>query len=172
MKTGVLIASSVMSRVYVESCCSRGVRDDRHLKRIRQPISGVLTRNRISDEKHPRYGFGRKHRIRRRSFGWTRKAREKILEHISFSVRPGETIGIIGGTGSAKSTLVQLIPRLYDVTDGLIRVGGRDVRTYKMAELRKAVGMVLQKNVLFSGTIRDNLRWGDANATDEDVENA
>ncbi len=106
------------------------------------------------------------------SFAYDTKAREKILEHISFSVRPGETIGIIGGTGSAKSTLVQLIPRLYDVTDGLIRVGGRDVRTYKMAELRKAVGMVLQKNVLFSGTIRDNLRWGDANATDEEVETA
>jgi ATP-binding cassette, subfamily B, multidrug efflux pump len=106
------------------------------------------------------------------SFAYDTKAREKILENINFSVRPGETIGIIGGTGSAKSTLVQLIPRLYDVSDGQVRVGGRDVRSYKLAELRKAVGMVLQKNVLFSGTIRDNLKWGDANATDEEIEAA
>jgi len=106
------------------------------------------------------------------SFAYDTKAREKILEHINFSVRPGETIGIIGGTGSAKSTLVQLIPRLYDATDGKILVGGRDVRSYKIAELRKAVGMVLQKNVLFSGTIRDNLKWGDANATDEEIAEA
>lgn len=106
------------------------------------------------------------------SFSYDTKAREKILEHINFSVRPGETIGIIGGTGSAKSTLVQLIPRLYDVTDGEILVGGKDVRTYKLPELRKAIGMVLQKNVLFSGTIRDNLRWGDANASDEEIEAA
>jgi len=106
------------------------------------------------------------------SFAYDTKAREKILEHINFSVRPGETIGIIGGTGSAKSTLVQLIPRLYDVTDGKICVGGRDVRSYKIAELRKAVGMVLQKNVLFSGTIRDNLKWGDASATDEEIAEA
>ncbi len=106
------------------------------------------------------------------SFAYDTKAREKILEHIHFAVRPGETIGIIGGTGSAKSTLVQLIPRLYDVTDGQIRVGGQDVRSYKLAELRKSVGMVLQKNVLFSGTIRDNLRWGDENATDEEIEAA
>ena len=106
------------------------------------------------------------------SFAYDTKAREKILEHIKFSVRPGETIGIIGGTGSAKSTLVQLIPRLYDTTDGKILVGGRDVRSYKLPELRKAVGMVLQKNVLFSGTIRDNLKWGDANATDEEIAEA
>ena len=106
------------------------------------------------------------------SFAYDTKAREKILEHIKFSVRPGETIGIIGGTGSTKSTLVQLIPRLYDATDGKILVGGRDVRSYKIAELRKAVGMVLQKNVLFSGTIRDNLKWGDANATDEEIAEA
>ncbi len=106
------------------------------------------------------------------SFAYDTKAREKILEHINFSIRPGETIGIIGGTGSAKSTLVQLIPRLYDATDGKICVGGRDVQSYKLPELRKAVGMVLQKNVLFSGTIRDNLKWGDANATDEEIEEA
>ena len=76
-------------------------------------------------------------------------------------------MGIIGGTGSAKSTLVQLIPRLYDATSGTVKVGGRDVRDYRLCALRDAVGIVLQKNVLFSGTIRDNLRWGDPEASDE-----
>ena len=82
-------------------------------------------------------------------------------------IKAGETVGILGGTGSAKSTLVQLIPRLYDATEGTVRVGGRDVREYDLAALRDAVAMVLQKNVLFSGTIRDNLRWGDPDADDE-----
>ena len=94
------------------------------------------------------------------------------LSDINFSIASGETIGIIGGTGSAKSTLVQLIPRLYDVLDGRILVGGRDVREYKLDTLRRQVAMVLQKNVLFSGTIRENLLWGDENATQEQVEEA
>ena len=94
------------------------------------------------------------------------------LSDINFSIASGETIGIIGGTGSAKSTLVQLIPRLYDVLDGHILVGGRDVREYKLDTLRRQVAMVLQKNVLFSGTIRENLLWGDENATQEQVEEA
>ncbi len=92
-----------------------------------------------------------------------------VLKHINLRIEPGETVGIIGGTGSSKSTLVQLIPRLYDVTGGRVLVGGRDVRDYKLEDLRKTVGMVLQKNVLFSGTIRDNLRWGNENATDEEI---
>ena len=94
------------------------------------------------------------------------------LSDINFSIASGETIGIIGGTGSAKSTLVQLIPRLYDVLDGRILVGSRDVREYKLDTLRRQVAMVLQKNVLFSGTIRENLLWGDENATQEQVEEA
>ena len=84
-------------------------------------------------------------------------------------IRSGELIGILGGTGSSKTTLVQLIPRLYDVTEGAVRVGGVDVRNYDLETLRDNVAMVLQKNVLFSGTIKDNLRWGNPNATDEEM---
>ena len=91
------------------------------------------------------------------------------LNHISLDIKSGETVGILGGTGSAKSTLVQLIPRLYDVTGGSVRVGGIDVRDYDLDTLRNQVSMVLQKNVLFSGTIKENLRWGDKNASDEEL---
>lgn len=94
---------------------------------------------------------------------------EYNLTDISFSIKSGETIGILGGTGSAKTTLVQLIPRLYDVTKGSVLVGGKDVREYKLNTLRNAVSMVLQKNVLFSGTIKENLKWGNENATDEEI---
>ena len=91
-----------------------------------------------------------------------------VLSDITFRIRPGETLGVIGGTGSAKSSLVQLIPRLYDVDSGAVRVGGVDVRDYNLDVLRQEVSMVLQKNVLFSGTILNNLRWGDENATEEE----
>ena len=91
-----------------------------------------------------------------------------VLSDITFRIQPGETLGIIGGTGSAKSSLVQLIPRLYDVAEGSVKVGGVDVRDYNLDVLRHDVSMVLQKNVLFSGTILDNLRWGDENATEEE----
>ena len=87
------------------------------------------------------------------------------LSHINLDIRSGETVGIIGGTGSAKSTLVQLIPRLYDVTSGSVKVGGIDVRDYDIETLRNEVSMVLQKNVLFSGTIKENLRWGNKEAS-------
>ena len=92
------------------------------------------------------------------------------LQDINLEIKSGETIGIIGGTGSSKSTLVQLIPRLYDATKGTVKVGGRDVKDYDMESLRDSVSMVLQKNVLFSGTIAENLRWGDENADDEELE--
>jgi len=92
-----------------------------------------------------------------------------VLQDATFTIKSGETIGIIGGTGSAKTTLVSLIPRLYDVTCGRILVGGKDVRDYDIHALRDQVAMVLQKNVLFSGSIKDNLRWGDPNATDEEI---
>ena len=92
------------------------------------------------------------------------------LHGVDLHIRSGETIGILGGTGSAKSTLVSLIPRLYDATAGTVKVGGRDVRDYDLTALRDAVAVVLQKNVLFSGTIRENLSWGDANASDEELE--
>lgn len=96
--------------------------------------------------------------------------KEKLcLKDADLKIKSGETVGIIGGTGSSKSTLVQLIPRLYDVTEGRVLVGGRDVREYEIKALRDSVAMVLQKNVLFSGTIKENLRWGDPDATDEEL---
>lgn len=104
----------------------------------------------------------------------TKEEREEkcVLTDVNFQIHSGETIGIIGGTGSSKSTLVQLIPRLYDVLDGSVRVGGKDVREYDIETLRNEVSMVLQKNVLFSGTILDNLRWGNKEATEEECRHA
>ena len=101
------------------------------------------------------------------SFRYAAGAQEDVLSHINLKILAGQTVGLIGGTGSAKTSLVQLIPRLYDASGGSVRVGGRDVRSYDLAALRDAVGIVLQKNVLFSGTIRENLRWGDPDADDE-----
>lgn len=103
-------------------------------------------------------------------FSYAGKDGPLSLKNINLHIRSGQTIGIIGATGSAKSTLVQLIPRLYDVTKGSVKVGGVDVRKYGMAALRDQVSMVLQKNVLFSGTIYENIRWGDENASDEEVQ--
>ncbi len=104
------------------------------------------------------------------NFSYAGSSDKLCLSDIDLEIASGETIGIIGGTGSSKSTLVQLIPRLYDVTEGRLEVGGRDVREYDIEALRDSVSMVLQKNVLFSGTIKDNLRWGNPNATDEEIE--
>ncbi|MBO5516884.1 MAG: ABC transporter ATP-binding protein [Firmicutes bacterium] len=104
------------------------------------------------------------------SFGYG--SNKHILKDISFEAAPGETIGIIGGTGSGKSSMVQLIPRLYDVRKGSVKVGGVDVRDYDLEALRSSVAMVLQKNVLFAGTIKENLRWGKADATDEEIRRA
>lgn len=103
------------------------------------------------------------------SFKYSETAEKNALSGINLHIRSGETIGIIGGTGSSKTSLVQLIPRLYDVTEGAVKVGGIDVREYDIETLRDSVSMVLQKNVLFSGTIKENLRWGDANASDEEL---
>ena len=102
------------------------------------------------------------------TFKYKHGSGQPVLNDISFTINPGETLGIIGGTGSAKSSLVQLIPRLYDAESGTVRVGGVDVRDYNLDVLRREVSMVLQKNVLFSGTILDNLRWGDENASEEE----
>ena len=103
------------------------------------------------------------------SFSYSRKANKLCLSDINLKIASGETIGIIGGTGASKSTLVQLIPRLYDVTEGVLRVGGVDVRDYDIEVLRNQVAMVLQKNELFSGTIKENLRWGNEHASDEEL---
>ena len=104
------------------------------------------------------------------TFAYYSTAEEVNIKNVNLKIHSGETIGIIGGTGSAKSTLVQLIPRLYDVNQGEVLVGGRNVKDYKLKTLRSSVAMVLQKNVLFSGTIKDNLRWGNAQATDQEIE--
>lgn len=103
------------------------------------------------------------------NFSYSKKEDNPVLEDINIEIKSGETVGIIGGTGSGKSTLVQLIPRLYDVIQGSIKVGGIDVREYDIETLRNEVSMVLQKNVLFSGTIKENLRWGNKQATDEEI---
>ena len=103
------------------------------------------------------------------SFRYSAKAERMALANVNLHIASGETIGIIGGTGSSKSTLVQLIPRLYDATEGVVKVGGRDVREYDLDTLRSQVAMVLQKNVLFSGTIKENLRWGNPDAADEEL---
>ena len=105
-------------------------------------------------------------------FVYSEKADKKVLSDINLSIASGETVGIIGSTGSSKSSLVQLIPRLYDVTRGQVTVGGVDVRDYDLETLRTAVAMVLQKNELFAGTIKDNLRWGNEETTDEEMKRA
>lgn len=103
------------------------------------------------------------------SFSYHEGSEDRVLEHISFTAKPGQIVGIIGSTGSGKTSLVQLIPRLYDATEGQVLVDGVDVRDYSLHHLREGVGMVLQKNVLFSGTIEENLRWGDESASMEDL---
>ena len=106
------------------------------------------------------------------SFKYNKEAEMYALSNVNLKIKSGMTVGIIGGTGSSKSSLVQLIPRLYDTTEGTVTVGGLDVRSYDLKTLRDSVAMVLQKNQLFSGTIKDNLRWGNENATDEEMTEA
>lgn len=106
------------------------------------------------------------------SFRYSEKAERMALENINLSIKSGETIGILGGTGSSKSSLIQLIPRLYDATEGTVKVGGLDVRAYDIEALRNTVSVVLQKNLLFTGTIRENLLWGNENATDDEIKEA
>ena len=105
-------------------------------------------------------------------FVYASKADKKVLDHINLTISSGETVGIIGATGSSKSSLVQLIPRLYDVTGGTLTLGGVDVKDYDLDTLRSSVAMVLQKNELFSGTVKENLHWGNENATDEEMKHA
>ena len=105
-------------------------------------------------------------------FKYKKEAKEYVLSDVSFKIEPGQTVGIIGQTGSAKTTLVQLIPRLYDATQGTVKIDGVDVRKYPMKHLRDAVSVVLQKNTLFSGTVLSNLKWGDDNASMEEIDKA
>ena len=106
------------------------------------------------------------------SFSYSEKSERKTLENINLNIKSGETVGVIGATGSSKTSLIQLVSRLYDVTEGSVRVGGVDVRDYDVKKLRDAVSVVLQKNVLFSGTVSENLRWGNKDATDEEIRRA
>ncbi len=106
------------------------------------------------------------------NFRYSEKADKNVLDDVCLEIKSGETVGILGGTGSSKSTLVQMIPRLYDATEGSVLVGGKDVREYDLETLRDSVAMVLQKNVLFSGTVRENLLWGNEHATQEEIEHA
>lgn len=105
-------------------------------------------------------------------FKYKKNGKKNVIDNINLHIKSGETVGIIGGTGSAKTTLVQMIPRLYDVTEGVVKVGGRPVADYTLKNLRDSVAMVLQVNLLFTGTIEDNLRWGNENATEEEIINA
>ncbi|WP_419497354.1 ABC transporter ATP-binding protein, partial [Bifidobacterium pullorum] len=106
------------------------------------------------------------------TFRYSDSSEKPVLDDIDLKIESGMTVGIVGGTGSAKSSLVQLVPRLYDVTQGSLKVGGVDVRDYDLVTLRDQVAMVLQKNILFSGTIAENLRWGNPDATDEEIRHA
>ena len=106
------------------------------------------------------------------SFRYYKNSEGKVLDDVSFHIKPGQTVGIIGSTGCGKTTLVSMIPRLYDADEGSVLVDGTDVRDYSLYNLREGVGMVLQKNVLFSGSIEENLRWGDENATEEQIREA
>jgi ATP-binding cassette subfamily B protein len=105
-------------------------------------------------------------------FKYKKNGKKNVIDNINLHIKSGETVGIIGSTGSAKTTLVQMIPRLYDVTEGVVKVGGRPVADYTLKNLRDSVAMVLQVNLLFSGTIEENLRWGNENATEEEIRNA
>lgn len=143
-----------------EASCRRiaeVINEDSSLKNPEQPVMEVKDGSIVFDHV---------------SFAYNQKSKEPVLRDISLSIRSGESIGIIGGTGSAKSSLVNLISRLYDVTEGSVQVGGVDVRSYDMEVLRDQVAVVLQKNVLFSGTILENLRWGNKKATREECKRA
>ncbi len=140
-------------------------------RRLKEVLSEQST---ITDKENPVTDAVKQGRVEFRhvSFRYDEHSPDKVLDDVSFTASPGEVIAVVGATGSAKTTLVSLIPRLYDVSEGEILVDGIDVRDYAMKTLREGIGMVPQKNVLFSGTIRDNIRWGDPNATDEQIRQA
>lgn len=160
----ILMSLMMLSMVFLQSSRARA-----SLKRIAEVLDTVVD---LNDDQAARKEL----RVEKGSvefkdvsFGYGKDGSDRVLEHISFQAEPGQTIGIIGATGSGKTSLVQLIPRLYDVTEGAVLVDGVDVRDYSLKNLRNGVGMVLQKNVLFSGTIEENLRWGDEDAFREEI---
>lgn len=160
----ILMSLMMLSMVFLQSSRARA-----SLKRITEVLDTAVD---LNDDQAARKNLKVEKgsvEFRDVSFGYGKGGSEKVLEHISFKAEPGQTIGIIGATGSGKTSLVQLIPRLYDVTEGAVLVDGVDVRDYSLKNLRNGVGMVLQKNVLFSGTIEENLRWGDEDASREEI---
>ena len=156
MMLSMVFVMLTMSRAPMQRCCEL-LREEPQLRNPENPVTQVPDGSVDFENVSFRY------------FGKTGK---NVLENVNVHIASGMTVGILGGTGSSKSTLVQLIPRLYDVLDGSVKVGGIDVRDYDIKALRDQVAMVLQKNVLFSGSIRDNLRWGNPDATDEEMEHA
>lgn len=154
MMLSMIFVMTIMARASAERICEV-LAEESSLTNPEKPVYEVKNGNVVFEDVE---------------FSYNRKSDKPVLNHVNMNIRSGQTIGILGGTGSSKSSLVQLIPRLYDVTGGRILVGDVDVRDYDIESLRDAVAMVLQKNVLFSGTIKDNLRWGDKNATDGDIE--
>ena len=160
----ILMSLMMLSMVFLQSSRARA-----SLKRIAEVLDTVVDLNDYqAARKELRVEKGSVE-FKDVSFGYGKDGSDRVLEHISFQAEPGQTIGIIGATGSGKTSLVQLIPRLYDVTEGAVLVDGVDVRDYSLKNLRNGVGMVLQKNVLFSGTIEENLRWGDEDASREEI---
>lgn len=160
--TNILMSLMIISMVFVMVVMARSSAE-RILEVIEEKSDIVNDENPIYEVKDGSISFNNV------DFSYSGNTDNLVLESINLKINSGETIGIVGGTGSAKSTLVQLIPRLYDATRGAIEVGGIDVRKYNIETIRNEVSMVLQKNVLFSGTIKENLRWGNKEATDEEI---
>lgn len=158
----ILMSLMMLSMVFLQS--ARAMASVKRINEVRKTRIDLTDDNAGQRERKVTEG---KVEFRDVSFSYGQKGQDQVLEHISFTAMPGQMIGIIGATGSGKTSLVQLIPRLYDVTGGQVLVDGVDVREYSLKNLRDGVGMVLQKNVLFSGTIEENLRWGDEKASME-----
>ncbi|MCI6887067.1 MAG: ABC transporter ATP-binding protein/permease [Lachnospiraceae bacterium] len=160
----ILMSLMMLSMVFLQS--SRAMASIRRIDEVMKTDIDLTDEHAAQKDKQVTEG---RVEFRDVAFSYQKEGAEKVLEHISFMAEPGQVIGIIGSTGSGKTSLVQLIPRLYDVTEGEVLVDGVDVRDYSLHNLREGVGMVLQKNVLFSGTIEENLRWGKEDASKEEI---
>ncbi|HIV91376.1 MAG TPA: ABC transporter ATP-binding protein/permease [Candidatus Eisenbergiella stercoravium] len=163
----VLMSLMMLAMVFLQS--SRAIASAKRINEILDTEIDLTDENASQKEKEVEQG---RIEFRHVSFRYYKDSREKVLDDISLTIEPGQTVGIIGSTGCGKTTLVSMIPRLYDVDEGQVLVDGVDVREYSLKRLREGVGMVLQKNVLFSGTVEENLRWGDENASQEQVRKA
>ena len=165
--TQILMSLMMLSMVIMQS--SRATASLRRINEVLDAKVDLTDENASQKDLKVKNG---KVEFRNVSFRYYKNSEEKVLSGVSFTAQPGEVVGIIGSTGSGKTTLVQMIPRLYDVDEGQVLVDGVDVRDYSLKNLRDGVGMVLQKNVLFSGTIRENLMWGNEKATEEEIRSA